>query len=291
MTAYGRASMTTELGSFLAEVQSLNRRYLEVNVFLPKQLAYLETEIRKRVSEKIYRGAVNIKISVQFAGSAPVSVQPNIPLATQIRSAWDKIANTFNLPKNESFKLEMLLNEPDILIYQEDFTNEHLYREAIFKVLDQALEAACQMKKTEGDHIHQDMTGRFDQMRQWIEQIEKKAPGSVDKYKKKLTERLTELSNSSIENEERILREICLYADKVDISEELTRFASHQKQFLSRLNGKEEGIGKTLEFLLQELQREANTINSKAADIDVSQLAVNIKGELEKIREQVQNVE
>jgi uncharacterized protein (TIGR00255 family) len=291
MTAYGRATISNEFGTFLAEIQSLNRRYLEVAVTLPKQLSYLETEVRKKIAARIHRGVVTVKLSAKFVGSPPVSVHPNIPLAEQIRMAWEKIAESLHLPGKESFRLEMLLNEPDILIFQENFTNENIYREAVSQAIDKALEAAIQMKQAEGDHISQDIINRLLLIENWTREIKTKAPKSVDKYRKKLTERIEEVLPGNGENKERILQEICLFADKVDVTEELTRFSSHLHQFLSRLKGSEEAVGKTLEFLLQEMQREANTITSKASEIEISELAVNIKGELEKIREQVQNVE
>lgn len=291
MTAYGRASISNELGTFLAEIQSLNRRYLEITIVLPRLLSYLETEVRKKIAAHIHRGIVTVKLTAQFTGSPPVSILPNISLAEQIQSAWEKIAESLHHSSKNSFHLEMLLNEPDILIYQENFTNETLYRKAIFQVIEKALDAAIEMKQTEGDHISQDMLNRLQLIENWIREIKSRAPQSVDKYKKKLNEKIEEVLKGSVENEERILREICIYADKVDITEELIRFSSHQDQFLKRLKGSEEGIGKTLEFLLQEMQREVNTINSKSSDIEISQRAVNIKGEIEKIREQVQNVE
>lgn len=291
MTAYGRASFSNDLGSFQAEVLSLNRRYLEINIFLPKQLSFLETEIRKYVSQKIYRGAVTIKISAQFSEISPTTVLPNLPLARQIRSAWEKIAEALNLPQEELFRLEMFSNEPDILIYQDNFASGNVYQEAIFDVLGKALTSALAMKQVEGEHIQKDMEKRLDQILDWLEQIEKNVPACVNKYKKKLSDRIEEILKGSLENEERLLREVCLFADKVDITEELTRFRSHRNQFLNKLRGSDESVGKTLEFILQEMQREANTINSKSADIEISQLSVNIKGELEKIREQVQNIE
>jgi uncharacterized protein (TIGR00255 family) len=291
MTAYGRASISNELGTFLVEIQSLNRRYLEVTVALPKLLSYLETEVRKKISTHIHRGIITVKIAAQFAGSPPVSVFPNISLAKQIQTAWEKIAQSLPLQSKDSFRLEMLLNEPDILIYQENFTNENLYREIVFQAIDKALDNAIHMKKTEGDYILADIASRLELIENWIQYIKDRSPESIDKYKKKLTEKIEEVLHGSIENEERILREVCLYADKVDITEELIRFTSHCRQFVKHLKGSEEGVGKTLEFLLQEMQREANTINSKAAEIEISQRVVNIKGELEKIRELIQNVE
>lgn len=291
MTAYGRAGFSNDLGAFQAEIQSLNRRYLEINVFLPKQLSFLETEVRKRVSQKIFRGAITIKISAQFTDTSPTTVVPNLPLAKQVRAAWEKIAEALDMPREEVFRLEMFQNEPNVLIYQENFANEEIYREAIFHVLDDALAAAIKMKETEGEYIQKDMAKRIALIEGWVKEIEKKAPESVDKYRIKISEKIKELLQGQPEIEERILREITLYADKVDITEELTRLKSHQKQFLKLLAGSEESIGKTLEFLLQEMQREANTINAKAAEADIAQLAVNVKGELEKIREQVQNIE
>lgn len=292
MTAYGRSSIDTFLGRLSAEVQSLNRKFLEINCFLPKELGRFEADIRKYLSEKVLRGCINVKISASFYKKTPLMVRPNIPLARQIKAAWDEIAKDLGVEQSSGFSLDMLAYENNgILLFDEDMQDEELYRNAIFEVLEQALKGFLEMKSQEGKALFQDIQTRLANLRQGIERIAEFAPEATNRHRQKLIERLEELIPGSVENEERILREIGIYAEKIDIAEEITRFQSHLKQFSDLLSSSELSIGKTLEFIIQELNREINTIGSKSSHVQVSRLVVEIKGELERIREQIQNVE
>lgn len=290
MTAYGRSSIDTFLGRLSVEIQSLNRKFLEINCFLPKELVRYEADIRKFISEKVLRGGINIKISASFSKKTPVMVRPNLPLARQMKAAWDEIAKDLGLERG--FNLQMLAHENSgILLYDEDLQDEELYRKAILEALELALKGFLEMKNLEGKTLLEDIKNRLINLKQGIEKIAEYAPEATTKYRQKLIERLEELLPGSIENEERILRELGIYAERIDISEEVIRFQSHLKQFIDLLSSSEISIGKTLEFLIQELNREINTIGSKSNHVQVSRLVVEIKGELERIREQIQNVE
>lgn len=292
MTAYGRGSALTPLGRFVAEIQSVNRKYLEINTALPRELMRFEIDVKKWAAAQIFRGQVNIRIFAHFDKVAPVAVTPNLPLVRQLKAAWDKIAEELGIPENRGFSLSMLAKENDVLVFEEDLKEESQYRGALQSAIEEALKYLMEMKAREGTELQRDIASRLEKMRQWIGRIAEKAPGATSKYRQKLIERLEEVLPGSVENEERILREVCVYAEKIDIAEELTRFESHLKQFNDlMISGTVGSVAKTLEFLLQELNREVNTIGSKSSDVDVSHLVVDIKSELERIREQIQNVE
>jgi uncharacterized protein (TIGR00255 family) len=289
MTAYGRACVVSSIGRFVTEIQSVNRKHLEINTLLPKELLRFDTDVKRWIASVIYRGQLYVKIFVCLDQSSPLVVRPNLPLARQIKAAWDIIAK--DLGMESGFTLEMLTHESEILLYDEDLQDEHLYKQALQESVTLALERLLRMKKEEGKALHADIVTRLEKLEKWIQSIAVKIPDATTRYRRKLMERLEEVLGKSIENEERILREVSLYAERIDIAEEITRFDSHLKQFSDLLDKETQGIGKTLEFLVQELNREANTISSKSSDITVSHLVVEIKSELERIREQIQNIE
>ncbi len=289
MTAYGRASKASPLGHFSAEIQSVNRKYLEINIFLSKELTRFESEIRKWIGQAVQRGQVTVKISAYFDRTAPLLVRPNLPLARQIKRAWDEIARDLQI--KQEFSLDLLKEETGILVYEEDLQNAEEVLQELHSVVSEALKPFLEMKQKEGRELYEDFNKRLKNLDHCLDKIAERAPGATLKYREKLKQRLEEVLPGSVENEDKILREIALYAEKIDIAEEITRFRSHLKQAKSLLEKKEGSVGKTFEFLLQELNREANTIGSKSSDVDVSHLVVEIKAELERMREQIQNVE
>lgn len=290
MTAYGRAQIATALGRFVAEIQSVNRKHLEITINLPKELLRFETDIRKYISQKVVRGSISVKLDAYFDAVTPLVVIPNLPLARQIKGAWDAIAKELGVAE-QPFSLALLANEPALFQYSEELKDEERYRSDILKVIDAALQPFIAMRQHEGEVLQKDITMRLSNMRQWLSQIIVLVPGATERYRQKLMDRLEEVLPGSVDNEERILREIALYAERIDITEEITRFNSHLDQSEQLLRSQQQGIGKTFEFLLQELNREANTIASKSSDATVSRLVVDVKSTLEKIREQIQNVE
>ena len=212
-------------------------------------------------------------------------------LARQVHEACVQIGKDLGMESVSELSQQMLATTKDILHYDEKWEEEEAYLAAIHEVIHEALANLLQMKQIEGKALAQDMIERLKHMKSSIEEIALASPQAVSKQRQKLKERLEEVVPGSVENEDRLLREICLYAEKVDITEELTRFRSHLNQFEQLLHSSETSIGKTIEFLLQELNREINTIGSKASDITISQKVIEVKSELEKIREQIQNVE
>ena len=289
MTAYARASLKTKLGTFVVEIQSVNRKFLEVNTILPKEFVRFDTEIKKWIGEVISRGQMNFKLFVSFDQLAPITIQPNLPLVRQMKQAFDLMAKDLGL--HDEFKLDLIKEQKDIFLYAEEFENEEEYRKAIKEAIHFALNDLLKMKSLEGKTLLVDIEARVYHLKKSIDQIELLAPDAVEKQREKLIRKLGEIQPGFLENEERLLTEICLFAQKIDVSEEITRFKSHVEQFLDLLNSNNDTIGKTLEFIIQEINREINTIGSKASDINISKLVIGIKSELEKIREQIQNVE
>jgi len=290
MTAYGRGSVTTDVGHFIIELQSVNRKFLEVVVTLPRELSQFEIELKKWLAPHLARGQVTVKVTAIFDGAVPFVVRPNLPLARQLKKAWHEVAKVLEV-QGEHFQLSLLERAEGLFVYEENQGEEEHYRHILKQVLDVALNGFLQMKRQEGAVLQADIVERLAIIRQSLFVIRQKAPLAVKKYRDKLVARLQELLPGSVENEERILREIALFAEKVDIAEELTRFSCHLGHFEELLYSASPSVGKTLEFVLQELNREINTIGSKSSDLEVARAVIDIKSELERIREQIQNVE
>lgn len=289
MTAYGQSSITTSLGRFSFEIQSVNRKHLEIHLNIPKELLRFDHEVRKLISSVVSRGQVTFRLNARFEGTAPTIVTPNLPLARQMKAAWDILAKELNLAPPDS--LELLASQPDILLFSDELANEDLYRKMIIEGVQAALQKFNEMRQKEGTALQKDIEKYFVQTRDRINQISHYAPNATAKYRQKLKDRIEEVLPGSVDNEERILKEICLFAERVDITEEITRFRSHLDQCADVLSADAMHSGKTLEFLLQEMGREINTIGSKSSEIEVARLVIEIKGDLERIREQIQNVE
>ena len=289
MTAYARASTEKAMGRIIVEIQSVNRKFLEVNTLLPQELLSFDTDVKKWVGESITRGQINFKLFVNYENVSPVTIKPNMPLVRQIKDAWGQIAKELNV--NEPFKLDLLLQEKGILLYTEEFGDKEEYKLAIHETLSLALNDLIKMKKVEGANLAKDISQRIDHIYKLVEQIEVLAPNATKKLREKLLEKMNEVHPGFIEHEDRILREVCLFAEKVDIAEEITRLKSHLNQFTDLLNKDLPTVGKTLEFIVQEMNRETNTIGSKASEVEVSKLVIEMKSEIERIREQIQNVE
>lgn len=292
MTGYGRGVITEKFGHITVEIQSVNRKHLEVITNLPREFQRFDVEIRKWISLSTHRGQVSVKVSASYLKEGPIRIKTNIPLAKEYKRAWDDIGNELHLPQNQWFSLEMLLpNINEILISEEDWKDEEIYRTALKQAYDQATAGWLQMKNQEGKALQDDIDDRLQHLQECISKIEIQVPDTMAKQKLKLQQRLMEWLPSTEEHEDRILREIILYTDKADISEEITRFKSHIEQCQSLLAGQEMAVGKTFEFLIQELVREVNTIGSKSSELVISHLVIDIKSTLEKVREQIQNVE
>lgn len=290
MTAYGRASVKTLEGTFTVEIQSVNRKVLEISTQLPKELSIFDLEVRKFLHPHIFRGHVGVKVFVDFEGMSPFTIRPNVTLIKEMKQAFDVLCENLGLLSAASFT-DFIKGREDIFIYEENEAGREKYCIALKAALESALIPFLEMKGSEGRELQADIEGRLEKIRSTVKQIEGCVPHSVDKYREKLMSRLSEMFSGNIENEERVLREIALFAEKIDISEEITRFNCHLHHFNELIHGCEPSVGKTLEFILQELNREVNTIGSKSLDLRIAKAVIEIKSELEKIKEQIYNIE
>ena len=290
MTAYGRAVHLSPMGRFVAELQSVNRKHLEINTFLPPALIRFDSEIKRWISEEVKRGQVNVKISVSFDQFSPLRVLPNLPLIQQYYQAWKVLLADLKMSASQEAFLQML-SDKEVYTYEQEELDEEQCRAILQALISDATAQLKGMKEKEGRLLHDDISARFERLPHFIKEISMKASGATLRLRQRLMSRISELMGASAENEERILREISVYAEKIDIEEELTRLDSHLKQARELMSSCVEGVGKILEFLVQELNREINTIGSKSSDIDISRNVVEFKSELERIREQIQNIE
>ena len=291
MTAYGRAMKETSNGRFTAEILSVNRKHLEVNVILPPELMRFDADVKRWVSDEMGRGQITVKFIALFSQNIPLAITANIPLAQKIHEASQELTSALELPSSHELTLKLLAQQPGILLFDEQMDDEDTYRDILKEVFDLAMRGFLEMKVQEGHAIYIDISQKLQFLHQEIKQIAHYAPNATKRYRERLIERLKELSSSTIENEERILRELGIFAERIDISEEITLFEAHLKQFSEIISITVGSVAKKLEFLLQEMNREVNTIGSKSSEIEVSRRVIEMKATLERIREIIQNVE
>ena len=288
MTGYGRSESTVHGRTLTVEVKSVNNRYLDCNVRLPRVYSCAEDGIQRRVKGTISRGKVDVFINVEHTSEAAVSVTLNQSVAAGYLAAIRTMAETFCLPGEVT--VGMLSHFPDV--FQVDKVPEDL--EELTADLNQVAEAALAdfdaMRVREGDKLTQDLLGRLETLDGYTGQVEERSPQTVAAYREKLTTRLREVLEDRQLDEGRILTEAAIFADKVAVDEETVRLRSHLDQFRTML-AEGSPVGRKLDFLIQEMNRETNTIGSKCNDLEVSTIVVNMKAEIEKIREQVQNIE
>ncbi len=287
MTGFGRAIVASSVGQIIIEIQSLNRRFLESNVFLPKELLSCEILIRKCVSEKITRGQITIRVQIVPNQNISSEDFPDLKILSEIKKKWEKIAHNLDLDKGD-INLNFLLKQVEIYQQTQWKNDKEKLESALVKGLHKAIKELILMRKKEGKALSIDMLERLTVIEKKFQIIEKKAPTSVKRHQERLMKHLEGLAS---EEDERVLKEIAIYADRIDISEEILRFSSHIKQLFDLIQGKEISSGRKMEFLLQEVFREMNTIGVKSTEIEIAKKVIEIKTELEKIREQVQNIE
>jgi uncharacterized protein (TIGR00255 family) len=291
MTAYGRALLSNQWGRFTAEIQTVNRKHLDIQISMPKELARFETEVRKQVAAAVSRGHVTLKIFATLDKNTLVGVVPNLPLARQIKEGLLSLGNELGLKIREEQLFSVLAATPDLWLYSEETHEEAFYLETLHEVVSRALNQLLEMRTREGEGLQKDILHRISLLREYAEAIAHITKEQPSNYYEKLKLRLRDIHTATPELEERILRELAVYTASVDVQEEQVRFILHLKQLEEWTVSNKTHLGKTLEFLLQEMSREINTLGNKVSHAEVSSLVVNVKRELECIREQVQNIE
>ena len=289
MTGFGRGEYKDDNYQFLVECKTINHKYADINIRLPRKLSFLEDKARILVKDYIKRGRVDLYIKLELLGSEDVNLKFDEELATQYVSILKQIKDKFDLV--DDISVMNIAKFPDVIKTEEKEDDEDKLWSMLKVALENALLKLKEMRSEEGKKLAEDIQNRCDLLKNYIEDIEKYSYNVVIDDKEKLKNRISDmLEDPSIIDESRLAQEVAIYADKSSITEEIVRFKSHIEQ-LKNTVVKNESIGRKIDFLIQEMNRETNTIGSKSSDLNITNLVVEVKSELEKIREQIQNIE
>ncbi len=287
MTGFGKNNLAINDRNYQVEIRSVNHRYLDINIKMPRQLTYLEEIIKKAISTKIKRGKIDVSISFENNSTEGRNVKINTEIAKMYIEQLRKLAEEENILSD--IQVTEITKLPDVLninIDQDDDTIKQELLESVSIATDNLIE----MKQAEGNKIAEDLIRRINYIEEKILKISELSTGLIEEYVVKLEERIKEILKTDIIDKSRIAQEVVIYADKTSIEEEITRLKSHIIQFRNLLK-EEEPVGKKIDFLIQEMNRETNTIGSKANNLEIVNGVIDIKTELENIREQIQNIE
>ncbi len=288
MTGYGKAEAAAERGRFTVEIRSVNHRYGEVSVRMPRGFLALENDVKKQLGTVLKRGKIDVYVQWDEAGGEVVIPQADLGLAQAYAGLFRTLSAEVGL--TGEVPLSLLIAQKGVLRDVSATIDESEYLPQLLSAVQAAVAAIDAMRSREGEALCSDLTVRRRQVAQWIDQIAVRAPQVVSEYRQKLKVRLDQLLEGVELDGARLAQEVALMADRCDVTEELVRLASHFVQFDEAL-GLAEPVGRKLDFLMQEMNREVNTIGSKSSDAEITSLVIRIKAEMEKMREQVQNVE
>ncbi|MEA4920587.1 MAG: YicC/YloC family endoribonuclease [Clostridiaceae bacterium] len=288
MTGYGRAKLEDENREINVEIKSVNHRYLDLNIKVPRLYAYLEDMVKKS-AQTLVRGKIDIYVSIKEKEGSDVRIALNMPVVEGYLNAAKSISEKYGLSL-DGFCLADVMKLPDAISADKEEADAETVSAQVSQTLSEALNGYNIMRETEGTRLCSDILERSKLIGEYVSFIEQRSPDSVSEYREKIAARMAELLDGSEIAQQRILSEAALFADKVSVTEEIVRLRSHLKQLESMVNGNV-ASGRKLDFLVQELNREANTIGSKANDYEIAKTVVELKAEIEKIREQIQNLE
>lgn len=287
MTGYGRAKLSKDDREYQIEIKSVNHRYLDISVRIPKQLSYLEETIKKEIAKKVKRGKIDVFVTFENNSLEGKEIKINTELAKAYIDELKKLAEKENILSD--IQVTEISKYPDVLNIQSSQDDEKITEE-VLETITIATDNLVQMRETEGNKISEDLLKRLNIINKKVEEIAKLSTGLIEEYVVKLEERINEILKNQEIDKTRLAQEVVIYADKCSIEEEVTRLNSHILQFKNLLNSNE-AIGKKLDFIIQEMNRETNTIGSKANNLEITNGVIDIKTEIENIREQVQNIE
>ncbi|MCI6858339.1 MAG: YicC family protein [Eubacterium sp.] len=288
MTGFGRGEKVSQDCKVTVEIKAVNHRYCDINMKLPRKLNYLETDVRNYLKKSIGRGKVDVFISYEDLTAGDVNVRLNEELGREYYQAIMKLGETLHI--NGEVTALQVARFSDVLTLEDLPVNQEYIRQQIMETLEAALEHFSQSREREGENLKEDILRKLDGMKKNVEFIEKRYPELILEYRRKLEDKVKELLGDTGIDESRIASEVVIYADKICVDEETVRLNSHIENMKEELL-KGGAVGRKLDFIAQEMNREANTILSKANDMEVSNRAIDLKTEIEKIREQVQNIE
>ena len=289
MTGYGRAKFENENREINVEIKSVNHRYLDLNIKVPRLYAYLEDMVKKTAQATLVRGKVDIYVSIKEKEGSDIKISPNMPVIEGYLNAAKAISERFGMPM-ESLGLIDVMRLPDAIAADKEEADVDVISAQVAQTLEQAIAEYTAMRETEGKRLCEDILHRAQLIREYVDFVEQRSPDSVAEYRERIAQRMSEILDDAEIAQQKILSEAALFADKVSVTEEIVRLRSHLKQLESMVNGKA-AVGRKLDFLVQELNRESNTIGSKANDYEIAKTVVELKAEIEKIREQIQNLE
>lgn len=288
MTGFGAGHSSEDGGEFSVELRAVNHKFCEVKLRLPHELNALEAELVRHIKDRISRGALDVYVK------RPKSMRSHVSLVVDRKLAHDYLATTSELAREFSLEgkidVHALTQVEGIVNFEAQPIDLESLRAPLFSALDEALDALRAMRKREGEALRRDLKQRLDFIRIQVCEMKTLTPQTVERYRQRLDERIAELTRGMAIDPQRLAQEVALFADRVDVTEELTRLGVHLDAFEKLLDG-DEAVGRRMDFLVQEINREVNTIGSKSQSADVAQIVVSLKAEIERIREQIQNIE
>lgn len=288
MTGFGRCLESVDGKTIIVEIKSVNHRYYEFTSRVPRSCGYLDEKLKSFIQGKVSRGKIDVGVSIQSDGVSDEKIKVNSEVAkgyiTALRSANEELG------LEDDLTLSRIMRLPDIFDVKKIEEDEETVWNEVKSVAEKALERFIAMREAEGEKMREDILSRLDYITELVEKIEKKSPETTEKYRKKLFDKISEVLKDTNVDEQRILTEAAIFSEKTAVDEETVRLRSHINQCREMLS-MNEAVGRKLDFLIQEFNREANTIGSKCQDIEITKVVVDLKSEIEKIREQVQNIE
>ncbi len=288
MTGFGRATKEIDGYVISVELKSVNHRYFEFNCRIPRQYGFIEDKMKSYVNSKVARGKIDCFVSIEALNTESAEVVVNHTMASAYIKALKELSAEYDL--KEDFGTNSISHYPDVLVVKKAEEDEEKLWSYVKEVATEAIDKFISMREVEGEKMKEDIYSRGQYILDAVSFVEKRSPETVKEYNSKLIERVHELLGDVSLDEGRVLQEVAIYADKVAVAEETVRLRSHIEQLNNFLNSKE-AIGRKMDFLVQEINRETNTIGSKANDVEIARKVVDIKAEIEKIREQIQNIE
>ena len=293
MTGFGRGEYSDEISKVTVEIRSVNHRYLDIYVKMPRRYSFAEETIKSAIKERVHRGKVEVSVSVDNIGKSDSDVRLDKELASRYYNVLSELRDSFDFGEESRVSLSLLSKMPDVIVTSPAAEDEEAMARRLLGATEKALDDFCSMREAEGEKLAADLSARADTIQKIKDHIEKRAPEIEKEYAAKFKARVEEILGGVYEvPEERIALEAAIFADKANITEELVRLGSHISQLRGFLNSDgRNAIGKKIDFLIQEMNREANTIGSKSNDREITSNMLELKAEIEKVREQVQNIE
>ena len=288
MTGYGKGTLENEEREYIVEIKSVNHRYLDINIRMPRSISYLEEEIRRTIANKLKRGKVDVFITFNNNSCENKDIKINKEIAKVYIRELKELAEEENIQSN--IEVTEISRLPDVLLIKNK-EDDDIIKNELNQVVSVAIENLIQMRVTEGEKMAIDIEGRLQNIAEIVKEISSLSTGLIEEYVVKLEDRIKELLKTDEVDKTRLAQEVVIYADKCSIEEEITRLNSHIIQLKNLLNTNDKAVGKQIDFLIQEMNRETNTIGSKANNLNITNNVISLKTKIEDIREQVQNIE